>query len=175
MSGVVMEPKKEEESDDAMDLSDDEEKPKNSKLTSPITPEDMISNGEGLKRKREAETSVDGTPAEDGEGTPMKRQRSLTPPAPPPPPPPAEAMPEGESSAMDMEQNAISDFDHTFAGDTPTIANGEAHGKNGMVPPPPPPNAPSPEEDNFENGTSVDTPEEANTIQPDRARYIEAQ
>lgn len=95
--------KKEEESDgdQGMELSDDEGKGKQASTT-PVTPVDQITNGDGLKRKREDEEGPNGVKPEDADGTPSKRPRSATPPPPPPPPPPAEGLHVDHATADEM-------------------------------------------------------------------------
>lgn len=95
--------KKEEESDgdQGMDLSDDEDKAQQNSGT-PITPMDQVTNGDGLKRKREGEEGPYYVRLEDEDATPSKRPRSTTPPPPPPPPPPSDGLPIDQNTADDM-------------------------------------------------------------------------
>lgn len=67
-----------------------------------------------LKRKREGDLKVDG--ADDGDSSPMKRQKS-TPPPPPPPPPPAES-PDGDGDTK-MGQTDPSPKDSDVNMETP--------------------------------------------------------
>lgn len=89
---IVADPiaKKEEESDEdpGMNLSDDEGEREKQDPGTPITPLDQITNGDGLKRKREGTGDTAAIEVEDEDATPSKRLRSETPPPPPPPPPP---------------------------------------------------------------------------------------
>ena len=83
--------KKEDESDQEpeVNMSDDEVEKEKQNSDTPITPMDQITNGDGLKRKRD-DMGDDGTgiKPEEEDATPSKRLRSETPPPPPPPPPP---------------------------------------------------------------------------------------
>ncbi|KAL9007247.1 MAG: hypothetical protein Q9188_000050 [Gyalolechia gomerana] len=117
--------KNDEESDiePRMDLSEDEAErleadmatPGN--LATPVTPADLLSNGDQLKRKRNSEEG-NGEGEDDLESTPSKRLRSETPPPPPPPPeevnsrvaspPKAQQLhPNGSSPLVVMESKSI--------------------------------------------------------------------
>ena len=82
--------KKEEESDGDQDMAmsddDESEKPK-LESTTPATPSDLLSQVEGLKRKRLNDEDPEGIKSGDNEATPSKRLKSESPPPPPPPPP----------------------------------------------------------------------------------------
>lgn len=94
--------KKEEDSDQGMDLSDEEEDKERHGSGTPVTPMDQMVNGDGLKRKRGGEEGPNGVTLEDEDATPSKRPRSTTPPPPPPPPPPTEGMPVDQAIADDI-------------------------------------------------------------------------
>lgn len=81
--------KKEEESDGdpGLDVSDDDTEMQKPESETPVTPNDQVIGGDGLKRKREDTNGSHMAKSED-DATPSKRLRSETPPPPPPPPPP---------------------------------------------------------------------------------------
>ncbi|KAI9677517.1 MAG: histone methyltransferase set2 [Caeruleum heppii] len=76
--------------DQAMAMSDVEPDDEDVVVPSLRSPEIDESNGDVLKRKRDAE-GHDGADPEGFDGTPSKRARSASPPIPPPPPPPPPA------------------------------------------------------------------------------------
>ena len=143
--------KKDDESDgeEIMVMSDDDDVKENvkeePKSITPMTPMDQIINGDGLKRKREAEHGLNGVKMEDEEATPSKRPRSLTPPVPPPPPPPAEGMPEDDSTMDDFgEYNGETPQEESPSG---VYSQGTVNDVTAIIeeqidvihPPPPPP------------------------------------
>ena len=136
--------KKEEESDEGIEVSDDEDVRDEQKTITPITPLDQIVNGDGLKRKRELDEGADGIELEGLEATPSKRARSITPPMSPPPPPPAEVTLEYNAA---MEGLSPDDGAVAYGTSTPVsfdvteVVNGEQTDiiEQPPTPPPPPP------------------------------------
>ena len=108
--------KKEGESDGDQDMAmsdDDDEKPK-LESTTPATPSDMLSQVEGLKRKRLNDEDPESMKFGDNGATPSKRLKSESPPPPPPPPPDSmsffnERMDDGDRHGYETNR---------FAGDT---------------------------------------------------------
>jgi len=192
--------KKEEESDDEdmMVMSEDEDAKLEPKPETPFTPLEQVVNGDGLKRKREADDDFNGIKSEYDDTTPNKRPRSITPPAPPPPPPPMEEMPE-DNAMVDDSANYEDESSH----DSSYFANGSrvAGGATELLEPmeavdPPLPPPPPPQVDPCKAKTAVDiskylpndsfgpssTPgsdeepgQRLASLLPDRSQYLEAQ
>ena len=108
--------RKEEESDGDQDMamSDDDESEKPKLSTTPATPSDLLSQVEGLKRKRLNDEDPESIKFGDNGATPSKRLKSESPPPPPPPPPDSmsffnEGMDDGDRHGYET---------NTFAGDT---------------------------------------------------------
>ena len=139
--------KKEEEEGIGEDvaMSDDEDVKEERTSLTPMTPATQITNGDGLKRKREPNQDLGDIKLEDDDATPSKRPRSITPPAPPPPPPPAEGVPLIDSIMDDAgEQNGDSIHDSSLLWNSNAVANNETLGDEEQMgidyqPPPPPP------------------------------------
>jgi len=195
---------KEEESDDddLMVMSEEEDVKIEPKSETPITPLEQIANGEGLKRKREADDGCNGIKSEYDDATPNKRPRSITPPVPPPPPPPpTEGMPE-DNVMIDESPN----YEDEPSYDSSCLTNGSrvASGGTELTEPmedieQPPPPCPPPQVNANEAQTAVDiskylpngsfglssTPGTDDTtdkqgqgldsLLPERSRYLEAQ
>lgn len=147
--------RKEDESDDEdVKMSDDEAENAEDKTSSPTGPE---STGESLKRKREeVADDEEDKGIDDGDASPLKRQRSSTPPYPPPPPPPP--MGPGDD-AEDAEENLKRKRDDGYDEDIKDEDGEFSAVKKQMLdtPPPPPPPPPPPadigmDEDEKQNG-----------------------
>jgi len=148
--------KKEDESDDEdVKMSDDEAENAEDKTSSPTGPE---STGESLKRKREeVADDEEDKGIDDGDASPLKRQRSSTPPYPPPPPPPPPMGPGDD--AEDAEENLKRKRDDGYDEDIKDEDGEFSAVKKQMLdtPPPPPPPPPPPadigmDEDEKQNG-----------------------
>ncbi|MCJ1472870.1 histone methyltransferase set2 [Lambiella insularis] len=144
--------------DEVMEMSEDEDVKQESMSITPVTPEDQIPNGDGLKRKREADIDIK---AEDDESGPSKRPRSITPPVPPPPPPPPPptmGIPEGSDTTEDsvtFEDGSPQEYasyllngkmDDTLSTDASINLSAHPHGNGSFqatAQPPPPPNGSS--------------------------------
>jgi hypothetical protein len=183
--------------DEIMAISDDEEdikdKPSRTSPNSitPLTPVEQLTNGDGLKRKREGLDEVNDLA--DQNGTPSKRHRSATPPAPPPPPPPADGIPDDEDSlpadesvfyeaesSMNTNEDSIEirphanpmdDAEHTPTTPQPVTLLGHAQHGADVSPWPPDSSGPSSTPRTFDN----DSPGGMENLLTERSRYVEAQ
>lgn len=153
--------KKEGESDneDMMVMSEDEDAKLEPKSETPFTPLEQVVNGDGLKRKREADDDFNGIKSEHDDATPNKRPRSITPPAPPPPPPPMEAMPEDNAMVDDSviyEEESSYDCSYLANGSRVVSRAAELDEPMEVVDQPPPPPPPPQVDDACEAKTTVD-------------------